>query len=49
MYPTWPGVLMDFAQSRETDRDYFLQRVQETTSAPNPETMPESGHPQSDQ
>ena len=29
-YPTWPGVLMEFARMQEADRDYFRQRMQET-------------------
>ncbi|OHO81194.1 hypothetical protein HMPREF2736_07360 [Corynebacterium sp. HMSC036E10] len=28
-FPTWPGVLMEFARMQEDDRDYFRQRMQE--------------------
>lgn len=28
-YPTWPGVLREFAQNQEFDRDYFSQRLKE--------------------
>ncbi|AIT89860.1 Hypothetical protein Cul210931_1836 [Corynebacterium ulcerans] len=38
-YPTWPGVLMEFAHMQETDRDYYRQRIQETSSASTPESM----------
>ena len=28
-YPTWPGVLREFAQNQEDARDYFSQRLRE--------------------
>ena len=28
-YPTWPGVLREFAQNQEAARDYFSQRLRE--------------------
>lgn len=28
-YPTWPGVLREFAQNQEFGRDYFSQRLKE--------------------
>lgn len=31
-FPTWPGVLMEFARMQEADRDYYRQRIQETIS-----------------
>lgn len=30
-FPTWPGVLMEFARMQEADRDYYRQRIQETS------------------
>ncbi|MDO4761852.1 MAG: hypothetical protein Q4A31_08050 [Corynebacterium sp.] len=37
-YPTWPGVLMEFAHMHEADRDYYRQRIQETSNASTPES-----------
>lgn len=28
-YPTWPGVLREFAENQEFNRDYFSQRLKE--------------------
>ena len=28
-YPTWPGVLREFAQNQEFNRDHFSQRLTE--------------------
>ena len=30
-FPTWPGLLMEFARMQEADRDYYRQRLQETS------------------
>lgn len=30
-FPTWPGVLMEFARMQEADRSYYRQRIQETS------------------
>lgn len=49
VYPTWPGVLMDFAQTREDDRDYFRERIQKTIGASPLESPPVNGKYQSEQ
>lgn len=40
VYPTWPSVLMDFAESQESGRDYFLDRIQKATDASTVEPSP---------